>query len=403
MNRRRFTFGLCSCAAAALSACVTDGSAGPATGAPAGPLEPRLAPGYRPAAATDEGGLWDLMQREEAKIRRSPFLIRDKELTAYVQDLICRLDADHCPDVRTYVTRTPYFNASMAPNGMMQVWSGLLLRVHNEAQLAAIIGHEYGHYLRQHSLQRFRDIREKTNIATFIGLGLGAAGAGALANLPTLIAVASAMAFTRDQEREADAIGLDLMTKAGYAPIEASKVWAQLIEELKASTAKKDSSIMFASHPEPEERLATLRASAEARLAAGARNDVYEDRFRRNIKPIRTMLLTDQLHLRTYGQTEVLLDQLLAANGTDGELFYFKGENYRLRGDDGDKGKALEAFNQAIAANGAPPEIHRSIGLIHYRRNEYDQSNAAFRRYLELKPQAEDRATILSYIRQVSS
>jgi len=92
----------------------------------------------RPRIDTEEGGLWGMMDREEAKLRRSPFVIRDLALTKYVQDIACRLAADHCPDVRVYLVRTPLFNASMAPNGMMQVWSGLLLRVENEAQLAAI-------------------------------------------------------------------------------------------------------------------------------------------------------------------------------------------------------------------------------------------------------------------------
>jgi len=402
MNRRRLMFGFCVCAAAALSACVTDGTTPRTTGA-APPLQPRLAAGYRPTMATDEGGFWDVMQREEEKLRHSRFLIHDTELTSYIQEVICRLDSDHCKDVRVYVTRTPFFNAMMAPNGMMLIWSGLLLRVHNEAQLAAIVGHEYGHYLRRHTLQAWRDARRKTDIAMFLSLALGAAGYGYGSYASDLITMASIFAFSRDQEREADAYGLELMTKAGYQPLAASKVWAQLIEEEKASTAEKWETTLFATHPQSEERLATLRANAEARLAAGARTDVYQQRFEEHIKPIRTMLLNDQLHLRAYGRTEVLLNQLLADNAGDGELLYFKGENYRLRNGDGDKSKALAAYEEALAAGGAPPEIHRSIGLIHFRRKEWDKSNPAFERYLELRPQAPDRATILSYIRQANS
>ena len=74
-----------------------------------------------------------MMDRAEAQLRRSPFVLRDEKLRAYVQDITCRLASQHCPDVRVHLVRTPYFNASMAPNGMMQVWSGLLLRVENEA------------------------------------------------------------------------------------------------------------------------------------------------------------------------------------------------------------------------------------------------------------------------------
>ena len=102
-------------------------------------VPPRFA---RPDVASDEGGLWALMDREEARLRRSPFRMREEPLGLYLGDLACRLGAAHCPDIRVYAVRTPYFNASMAPNGMMQVWSGLMLRVENEAQLAAILGHE---------------------------------------------------------------------------------------------------------------------------------------------------------------------------------------------------------------------------------------------------------------------
>ena len=98
----------------------------------------------RPALETDEGGLWGMMDREETRLRRSPFVVRDAELNKYLQDLVCRLGGDHCPDIRVHVVRTPLFNATMAPNGMMQVWTGLLLRAENEAQLAAILGHEIG-------------------------------------------------------------------------------------------------------------------------------------------------------------------------------------------------------------------------------------------------------------------
>ncbi|MEO8125218.1 MAG: M48 family metalloprotease, partial [Burkholderiales bacterium] len=111
----------------------------------------------RPAADQDEGGLWALMDREEARVRRSPFRLREVALNTYLSGVACKLGAEHCPDIRVYAVRMPYFNANMAPNGMLQIWSGLLLRMDNEAQLGAIIAHEIGHYLQRHSLERLRD------------------------------------------------------------------------------------------------------------------------------------------------------------------------------------------------------------------------------------------------------
>ena len=181
----------------------------------------------RPELETDEGGLWAMMDREEKKLRRSPFAIRDDRLTAYLQDMVCRLGGEHCADVRVHVVRTPLFNASMAPNGMLQVWSGLLLRVENEAQLAAVIGHEIGHYLERHSLSRLRDSRNRAAFGQLLGL-FGAVGA--LAQLGFL---AGAFAYSREHEVQADRIGMQLMLRAGYQGSEAATVWHNLLGELK--------------------------------------------------------------------------------------------------------------------------------------------------------------------------
>ena len=59
----------------------------------------------RPAVDTDEGGLWGLMDREETRLKRSPLTIKDKELQAYLRDLVCRLSEGHCPDIRLLPVR----------------------------------------------------------------------------------------------------------------------------------------------------------------------------------------------------------------------------------------------------------------------------------------------------------
>ena len=166
----------------------------------------------RPDVASDEGGLWAMMDREETRVRRSPFRMRDEGLQEYLQALACKLGGEHCADIRVYPVRTPYFNASMAPNGMMVVWSGLLLRVENEAQLCAVLAHEVGHFLQRHTLARLRDAKSRSAFGSFfLAFGLG----GAVAAMAT---VASSFGFSREQEREADSIGLALMEKGRLGP-----------------------------------------------------------------------------------------------------------------------------------------------------------------------------------------
>ena len=396
MNRRHFTLGLCGCSALALLGCASSGGTQR--------LESQVAPGYRPTLASDEGGLWAMMDRAEAETRNSRFLVRDPELNAYVRDIACRLAGDHCPSLRVYLTRTPYFNASMAPNGMMTVWSGLLLRAQNEAQLAAVIGHELGHYLRRHSIERFRDARNTADAMAFLSIGLAAAGIPAAAEIAQLILVAGFFSFSRDLEREADAFGLQLMADAGYEPLEASRVWTQLIEERKAKERDTPRDVVFATHPAPEERVESLRQQAEARKASSpALYQAFRDRYLAHTRHARHWMLRDEVRLRQYGPSLALMDILLTASPDEGELLFYKGEVHRLRNGDGDAEKALTAYDAALAAGGAPPEVHRSIGFLYQRRDEFARAKQAFERYLELRPEADDRAFIRTYLEQGGS
>ena len=94
-----------------------------------------------------------------------------------------RVAPDYCSDVRIYVLPSPLLNAWMMPNGTMALYTGLLLRLENEAQLAAIIGHEVAHYTRRHSLQRYRAWRANAGtlqtVASIVSAGAGVAAANA--------------------------------------------------------------------------------------------------------------------------------------------------------------------------------------------------------------------------------
>ena len=126
-----------------------------------------LKAGERPTLDSDEAGLWMAMDRVEANLRTSGRIIADPALNSYVRTLVCRLTPPHCDGIRIYVVQTPHVNASMAPNGMMQIWTGLLLHAENEAQVAYVLGHEIGHYVRRHSVQQFRDLRTKAAASVF--------------------------------------------------------------------------------------------------------------------------------------------------------------------------------------------------------------------------------------------
>lgn len=335
----------------------------------------------KPDVTGDEGGLWALMDREETRVRRSPFRMRDEALERYLADTVCRLAGEHCPDARVYAMRVPYFNASMSPNGMMQVWSGLLLRVENEAQLAAILSHELGHYLQRHSMQQLRDAKARSAFA------LALAPLGIYGLIGQLAVLGSAYAFSRDQEREADAVSVVLMRSRGYDTREAPKVWAHLLAEVQAGPGKDVGldSVLLATHPSSEERRATLE-----RESADGSGELGGAAYRARLAPLRFMLLEDEIKRGRYGESLVLLNRLVAGDRDDADLLYFRGEAYRLRGNDGDAVLALADFEAAARSERAPAATWRSLGQLHQAQARPEAARDAWHRYLAVAPTAPD-------------
>lgn len=381
MRRRRWLqWGCAHCAAlAGLAGAQTEWSA-----------PPRFA---RPQASGDEGGLWALMDREETRLRRSPFRIREAALERCLADTACRLGADHCPDIRVYAVRMPYFNASMAPNGMMQVWSGLLLRVENEAQLAAILAHEIGHYLQRHSLQQLRDAKARAAFATLL------AGFGVYGLIGQLVLLGTALAYSRDQEREADAISLVLMRRNGYDPREAPKVWANLLAEVAANKDHDPAqdSILFATHPSSDERRRTLEREA----ATGAGGEIGAERYRAALAPLRQSLLDDEVKRGRYDESLVLLNRLVAASPGDAALLACRAEVLRLRNADGDATAALADLDAAVQTGQAPASAWRSLGHLYRTQQRDAEARAAWQRYLQAAPDAADAALIRQTLEQM--
>ena len=346
----------------------------------------------RPALATDEGGLWSLMDREETRLRRSPFALRDAGLQEYVSEIACRLGTEHCADVRVHLVHTPLFNASMAPNGMMQVWTGLLLRAENEAQLAAVLGHELGHYLSRHSLEQLRDAKSRSAFAQFLGLfGL----VGAVGQLGML---AGSFAYSREHEREADRIGLLLMRRAGYDPGQAPKIWENLLLESKARLKQVPDDPLFATHPAPEERRDELAKLAAATPGGESREETWRAKTRPSVRG----WLSDEVKRGQHEESLALFDRMLQRSPLDAEVIYARAETYRLRGRPGDVDAALADYQGAIRAGGEPPAAHRGLGLLYRQRRQLHEARASLQRYLELAADAPDAPMIRSYVEELA-
>lgn len=364
---------------------------------------PDIKVGQRPPSDTDEAGIWMMVDRSEDRTKTSGGRVHDPALNKYVRDIVCELSGPYCRDVRVYIARVPHFNASMSPNGMMVVWTGLLLRVRNEAQLATVLGHEIGHYLRRHGIQRFRRIRDTYGFLTFMSMGMAMVGIPLVTDIAAIAAAGGLSSFSRENESEADAIGLQRIAKAGYDPREAAIVWRNIVEESKHSEKERKFDFFLSSHPRPEDRQKELEARAEAVLETdgSTRGNRHTERFRAAIAPWRDRLLRDEMRRREYKRSLGLMDMLIEDGFRVGELRYFKGEIYRLRDDEEQKDRqaAMREYDASLKIGGYPVDIHKSIGLLKLRMDRRVQAAESFQRYLSLRPDAPERDFILSLIK----
>jgi tetratricopeptide (TPR) repeat protein len=357
----------------------------------------------RPLASTDEGGLWGMSDRAETTARSSGQLETDPALNEYVRDVACRVADGFCGDIRLYVMNRPYFNAQMAPNGYMEVWSGLLLRVEDEAQLAFVLGHEIGHYEERHSVEMQRTLRARANVATVFSIITAGAGVGLIGDIVYLGTIASVFGFSRENETEADGIGFRHATATGYDPNAGHALWTNLIAEAQASDnpdvrREEARASIFRTHPLSADRVELLTQEARGAPAGEA----GRERYRAAIRPFLDEWLRDDLRRRDYGQTNNILDRL-AAHGEDlGVVEYYRGEINRIRRGEGDRDRAIAHYTSAIAQPDAPAAAWRELGEYASRDGRTSEAAAYFTTYLERAPQAGDRAFVESKIAQLS-
>ena len=157
-----------------------------------------------------------------------------------------------------HVLSSSEVNAWCMPGGKIAVYTGLLDRLQPaDEELAAVLGHEIGHALREHG-------RERMSIALAEQLALDTVGAvaklprPALDLAPMLLDLTLNLPYSRTQEAEADRVGVELAARAGYDPRAAIALWEKM-RKLGGSQAPK----FLSTHPSPEDRIKDLRIYAE--------------------------------------------------------------------------------------------------------------------------------------------
>ncbi len=359
-------------------------------------------PGDRPAINTDESELWYIIDRQEEYLKKSPYLVRDPALNEYVRNVACKVTGDYCKDLRIYILDLPFFNASMAPNGVMIIWTGALLRMQNEADLALIIGHEFGHYKKRHSIQQWRKLKKSSAFLGTFGILTAGAGVGIAGMVANIAGGATMAKFSRDKEREADKIGMSIVDTQRYDPQSNVRLWEAMLREENARDYGKPFPA-FASHPQTKERVEDVRAAATAIANPGT--ELGRDAFRKVTRPFLQQWLQNELTRRMYNTSvQVISDLRKTADPADAGMYtFYLGEAYRQRNKNDDRAQASRLYAQAIGEAGAPAQAWREHGLALRNDKRYQDAIKHLEEYLAKDPNAQDRGFIESYVKQMES
>ena len=201
-----------------------------------------------------------------AQARQKGILDRDPALVQRVRNVAARLvpqtgafrsDAPGWA-WETHVIHDSQLNAWAMPGGKMVVYSGLIEKLRlSDDEIAAIMGHEIAHSLREHARERMSQ-----EMATQAAVGIGSALLGLGETGQQLAAAAAQVGITlphsRQHETEADRIGVELAARAGYEPHAAVSVWQKMIQAGGSGGPQ-----FLSTHPSPSTRLADLKVYAD--------------------------------------------------------------------------------------------------------------------------------------------
>lgn len=166
----------------------------------------------------------ELGEKFNVLIRSRMPLVQDPEIVDYVKGIVDRLARTMPPQPFPFtvsVIRHSAINAFACPGGYIFVHTGLILAMDNESEVASVIAHEMAHVTQRHIARRIES-SQVISLLSVIGMLAGAflgGDAGSAALMGSAAAGQAAMLnYSRNDEREADQVGMNYLTKAGYPP-----------------------------------------------------------------------------------------------------------------------------------------------------------------------------------------
>jgi len=363
-------------------------------------------------AAQDEAELWERASGHENRRRNEGVVFRDRHVEEYLESLAGRLlghSIDHLGITPDFVlVADPVLSAWAYPYGTIGIHTGLLARMDNEAQFAAILAHEISHFLQRHSYREMLQRKTQSKVGKGLGLlaslamvkGTGSFDPGVMDFAGDLWQNLATSGYSQDNEYVADEEGLAMMARAGLPIGEALPAFETLAENSVYGAA--DPRKMWSSHPRLDDRLKNL----DKDIKSAKRKQGYVEAsptdplvYFRGIAPV--LLLNARLDLqeRQFVRAREALQKYLLVHADDPQAHYLLGETYRREGPQGpDFGESQRAYQMALSHDSAFAPALKELGMTYRIQRKNADARKAFERYLAVDPEAVDAGIIRGYL-----
>jgi beta-barrel assembly-enhancing protease len=202
-------------------------------------------------------------RQANAQARRELASVTDTQVAGYLRRLGTRLARSaEGPKYPYSFTVANYreINAFALPGGPVWVHRGLLQRAGNESQVAGVLAHEIAHIAQRHAAGQLTNMMMAKWGLGLLGAVLGnTGGAGPAQVAAGLFANGLFLKFGRDDEREADRVGVQIMTRAGWD----GRGMIELLELIRRESQRDPAAVevFLSTHPSPQDRIARLQAT----------------------------------------------------------------------------------------------------------------------------------------------
>ena len=323
-------------------------------------------------------------------------VMQDPEVNAYLGEVGRNMAVrSHRPQMpyQFQAVNATYINAYTFPGGSAATTRGILVEMDNEAELAALLGHEIGHVNARHAAERqTRTVLTQAALAG-VGVAVSASEYGSYSGLVTSLGGIGAGAllshYSRDDEREADALGMEYMTKAGQNP----QGMVGLMDMLRSESKHKPGAIerMFATHPMSDERYATASQRAGAQYKRHRGRPLNRERYMDSIARVRRMKPAIQelqkgdtlMNKEDYRAAEPHFEQALRQQPRDyAGLVMMSKCQIGLNNPE----KARRFADEAKRVYPKEAQAHHVAGVSRLMRHDYSAAYADFKSYERLLP-----------------